>query len=701
VANIKEAKIGGFNTGNSAENSESEAKPEDIKSLESEFGLWNVPAAPALDPIVYANLPNPVENHKLPGRKGSVAAEEQSVHEYRYAADESKSKRAAAILPAEESLSHHNNPLLDDDEEFDEGREIPALPVIANSGPKHAQNAARNSVSYAFAYANDGADGADGSESSGEDEKKILQPKKNENSQNSGPSVINLAEERPENGPERSKSAAPMPVSAARPSISKPLTSPIFVNRRGSIERLEKNPEVAPPSFDDALLSPTIITSPIGSAPIAQDQHNILSPSADLPAGQAPFSPSHYEPVRYGSVAAQNPQVPHNNANYNNFEHDFPDFAGPEGVPAAQRASLAQGKDENGANFARAAPAAKLGAVVDVNAEENYEAKQFAALGVSDSPVSRARISRTVSVLGLDRELEHWEEHVQPKEHRPIFTWVISAVFCIVFTVEMYKNDWKFANTKQNPLYGPDILTLADCGAKETTLLINGDYYRIISPIVLHSGIVHLIVNIMSLLATGIKLERAYGTLKIIIIFVVAGIMGELFSALFNPNAVGVGASGATMGITGSLFGEFFHNYKKIKNDGNNSKFWYLIKLILNTVIEAAIGLIPLVDNWAHIGGVIGGVLVSSILFSGTTIDRYSGRPRRKPMVVLTAAFLLIVIFTVCLGLLWSLKKNGRAEEFCHWCNYLSCLDVKYWNCDTSLPVCLGYIANTTTCVYS
>ena len=135
----------------------------------------------------------------------------------------------------------------------------------------------------------------------------------------------------------------------------------------------------------------------------------------------------------------------------------------------------------------------------------------------------------------------------------------------------------------------------------------NGEYYRLITGIFLHGGLWHLVVNCYSLYAIGSQIENFLGKWKYTIIYLFSGLVGSLISMSFNDTA-SVGASGAIFGLMGALlyFGYYYRVYL-----GNVVKSQILPLIVLNLVMGF---LTPGVDNFAHIGGLVGGIIITMAL---------------------------------------------------------------------------------------
>jgi len=150
--------------------------------------------------------------------------------------------------------------------------------------------------------------------------------------------------------------------------------------------------------------------------------------------------------------------------------------------------------------------------------------------------------------------------------------------------------------------------SLTAWGAKRSDLLLNGqELHRLITPIFLHGGIGHLMTNSYSLKNMGMNVERAFGPTRFLAVYFASGIVGNIFSAVKSPNPA-VGASGAIFGLVGAYY-TFLSR--------NEQFFGYSAQMQQNALIETIgmnllLGMTnPMIDNWGHIGGFVGGVGMS------------------------------------------------------------------------------------------
>ena len=179
-------------------------------------------------------------------------------------------------------------------------------------------------------------------------------------------------------------------------------------------------------------------------------------------------------------------------------------------------------------------------------------------------------------------------------DKKPIVTYVLIGVMTIIM-ISMYI----FGNGSD------DIETLYNFGA----LVKNGNPIRLITSIFLHIGLFHFLANMYSLKILGETTERFYGHFKTIVIFLYSGIIGNLLSVvLMNENVISAGASGSIFGLMGALL-YFSLNQRTYMSEALRKQIIPII--ILNLFLGFTLSGI---NMFAHIGGLIGGILISMAL---------------------------------------------------------------------------------------
>ena len=155
----------------------------------------------------------------------------------------------------------------------------------------------------------------------------------------------------------------------------------------------------------------------------------------------------------------------------------------------------------------------------------------------------------------------------------------------------------------------PDVLLRF--GAMFGPLVASGDYWRLFTAIFLHVHLLHLLMNCLGLWIFGKLVEGVYGRPRFIALYLIAGLSGSALSYIFNRDAIAAGASGAIFGVLGAL-AAYFLAHRDLLGDWGRRNF---MSLAVVAVINLAIGALwPGIDNWAHLGGLIGGFLTGIAL---------------------------------------------------------------------------------------
>ena len=215
---------------------------------------------------------------------------------------------------------------------------------------------------------------------------------------------------------------------------------------------------------------------------------------------------------------------------------------------------------------------------------------------------------------------------------KPIITYALIAINIILYFFIAFVGKEFFE-------FDPNVLYKYGALVNNNQMVNITDYLRIITSIFLHGGLLHLVFNMYSLYIIGPQLESFFGKIKYIIIYLISGICGNLLSMLFlSDTHVSVGASGAIFGLLGALV-YFGYHYRVYLGGVIRSQ---IIPLI---VLNLFIGYMSSgINNIAHIGGLIGGILISIALgvkYKSNKSDRING----TIMTLIFIAFLIYMIF--------------------------------------------------------
>ncbi|HJP28386.1 MAG TPA: rhomboid family intramembrane serine protease, partial [Dehalococcoidia bacterium] len=146
--------------------------------------------------------------------------------------------------------------------------------------------------------------------------------------------------------------------------------------------------------------------------------------------------------------------------------------------------------------------------------------------------------------------------------------------------------------------------------AKYGRYIAEGEYWRLVLPMFLHVSFFHMLTNLFGLVIFGSMVERIFGTWNFVVIYLMAGILGNVVSFLAGPN-LGVGASGAVFGILGAFGVYLLLNRRLLGQMGRQQLTTIGVIVAINVVLGLSISGI---DNAAHFGGLLAGGLVALLI---------------------------------------------------------------------------------------
>jgi rhomboid protease GluP len=159
-------------------------------------------------------------------------------------------------------------------------------------------------------------------------------------------------------------------------------------------------------------------------------------------------------------------------------------------------------------------------------------------------------------------------------------------------------------------IISPNGSELLEWGANRRVETTGGEWWRLITSLFLHGGIMHLFLNIAGLVIAALFIEPVIGRKDYFILYFTSGVIGGLASVYWYENSVTVGASGAIFGLYGAILGLLLTDaFPKESKRGN--------LIIIGTYIFISLlwGLTGGIDNAAHIGGLVSGATVGVILY--------------------------------------------------------------------------------------
>lgn len=181
---------------------------------------------------------------------------------------------------------------------------------------------------------------------------------------------------------------------------------------------------------------------------------------------------------------------------------------------------------------------------------------------------------------------------------KPTATYVL-----IGFTVIIYGLQWLSQWLTSGAYDWPFLL-----GGKINQLILQGQLWRLITPVFLHGNVLHIAFNMYALYSLGQSLERYYGHWKYLLLYFIGGFAGNTLSFLLSKNP----SMGASTAVFGLVAAEAVFIYKNRELFGPRARMM-LMNLGLIIVVNLIIGLNPGIDNWGHLGGLFGGAVFAWI----------------------------------------------------------------------------------------
>lgn len=218
----------------------------------------------------------------------------------------------------------------------------------------------------------------------------------------------------------------------------------------------------------------------------------------------------------------------------------------------------------------------------------------------------------------------------------PRVTYTILGLTILVYLIQL---------ATPNYYYTLDLPTFF--GAKINELIRAGQLWRLITPILLHdhNSLLHIGFNMYALIVLGPSLERRFGHMRFILIYLLAGFSGNVFSFLFS-SGYSIGASTSIMGLIAAEGVFLYQNRKLFGKESKTAIGNVIFIVVINLVIGFSSG--GYIDNWGHIGGLLGGLVFT--WFGGPLWDVEGLYPllhlvdrRAERDVILGAAAALIV----------------------------------------------------------
>ena len=248
---------------------------------------------------------------------------------------------------------------------------------------------------------------------------------------------------------------------------------------------------------------------------------------------------------------------------------------------------------------------------------------------------------------------------VKAPEVTPVVSYVILGLTILVYILQVISVQLLGANPLEYMLQGASngISTdiLAAYGMKINQAIIQGQYWRFITPVLLHGSILHIGFNMYALYIIGPSLERRFGNIRFLLLYLLSGFAGNVASFIFTT-APSLGSSTAIFGLIGAQ-GIFIYRNRQLFAGRARAA---LTQIIFIAALNLAIGTTPGIDNWGHVGGLAAGLLFAWLAGPILVVEGYppylTARDTRENRDVIQASILVFIIFAFIAALQIYLK---------------------------------------------
>jgi rhomboid protease GluP len=220
---------------------------------------------------------------------------------------------------------------------------------------------------------------------------------------------------------------------------------------------------------------------------------------------------------------------------------------------------------------------------------------------------------------------------------KPVVTYVTLGITIVVFLLQLGS---EFLYQIDYPLFFL---------SKINEYIQVGQFWRLITPVLLHGSIAHIGFNMYALYALGPELERFYGHWRFLALYLIGGFTGNVFSFLFS-DSISVGASTAIFGLVAAQGIFIFKNKQFFRNTRKA-----LTNIIMVIAFNLVLGLSPGIDNFGHLGGLIGGAsfawLAGPLLKISQIDTGFQLADSRLKNDILLAGSVIVISFIILTGI--------------------------------------------------
>lgn len=168
-------------------------------------------------------------------------------------------------------------------------------------------------------------------------------------------------------------------------------------------------------------------------------------------------------------------------------------------------------------------------------------------------------------------------------------------------------------------------------GAKINNLILSGEWWRLLTPMWLHSGFLHVTLGCWVLLTFGPRVSRAYGQVTFFLIYILGGVCGNLTSFVHTPELTVCG-TGPVFSLIGAWLVYQSQNKQFIDKDISESMF---SQAVIAAILSFILSIFGGIDNWAHLGAIISGLFFGYLTCPSIELDNAAKNGRKEALTLI------------------------------------------------------------------
>jgi membrane associated rhomboid family serine protease len=239
------------------------------------------------------------------------------------------------------------------------------------------------------------------------------------------------------------------------------------------------------------------------------------------------------------------------------------------------------------------------------------ECRGLIARNASECPLCGAKVKAPRSRAGTPSEGPERIMGVIPVPSTATSALVAANIALYAISWYMTQNATSAAGASTSLFSGIDGHVLVRLGAKFGPLMVRGEWWRLVTAMFLHGGLLHIGFNMWCLVDLGPEAESLFSVPKFIVLYLATGVFGFIVSFLWSPLGISIGASGAIVGLIGILMGASYHHGQLGKQ--YRSELWKWVIYIVAMMLIPGLG----IDNAAHFGGLAAGLVLGYLIPEG------------------------------------------------------------------------------------